>query len=102
MIFNNLSDIQLIAKNYGFELEKGYESDITSYYVNYERYSVAHVWMHNKMQQYKIHYDEPIKNFEHIEWCDKERFEEFLRVVIQKKKKEKLQKKLADIKKDFR
>lgn len=102
MIFNNLSDIQRIAKDYGFELEKGYESDITSYYVNYEHYSVAHVWMHNKVQQYKIHYDEPIKNFEYIEWCDKDRFEEFLRVVIQQKKKEKLQKKLADIKKDFR
>lgn len=102
MIFNNLSDIQRITKDYGFEFEKGYESDITSYYVKYERYSVAHVWMHNKKQQYKIHYDEPLKNFEYIEWCDKDRFEEFLRVVIQKKKNEKLQKKLADIKKDFR
>lgn len=102
MIFNNLSDIQRIAKDYGFELEKGYASDIISYYVKYERYSVAHVWMHNKMQQYKIHYDEPVKSFEYIEWCDKDRFEEFLRVVIQKKKKEKLKKKLAEIKKDFR
>ena len=102
MIFNNLSDIRKIVKDYGFELEKGYESDITSYYVNYERYSVAHVWMHNRLKQYKIHYDESIKNFEYIEWCDKERFEEFLRVVIQKKKNEKLKKKLADIKKDFR
>lgn len=102
MIFNNLSDIQRIAKDYGFELEKGYESDITSYYVNYEHYSVARVWMHNRLKQYKIYYDEPLKNFEYIEWCDKDRFEEFLRVVIQKKKNEKLQKKLADIKKDFR
>lgn len=102
MIFNNLSDIQRTAKDYGFELEKGYASDIISYYVKYERYSVAHVWMHNRLQQYKIHYDEPIKNFEYIEWCDKDRFEEFLRVVIQQKKKEKLKKKLADIKKDFR
>lgn len=102
MIFNNLSDIKRIAKDYGFELEKGYESDITSYYVKYECYSVAHVWMHNKVQQYKIHYDESVKSFKYIEWCDKDRFEEFLRVIIQKKKKEKLQKKLADIKKDFR
>lgn len=101
MIFNNLSDIKRIANDYGFELEKGYESDITSYYVNYEHYSVTHVWMHNKVQQYKIHYDESVKSFEYIEWCDKDRFEEFLRVIIQKKKKEKLQKKLADIKKDF-
>ena len=102
MIFNNLSDIRKIAKDYGFELEKGYASDIISYYVNYEHYSVARVWMHNKVQQFKIHYDEPVKSFEYIEWCDKDRFEEFLRVVIQKKKKEKLKKKLADIKKDFR
>lgn len=102
MIFNNLSDIQRIAKDYGFELEKGYASDIISYYVKYERYPVAHVWMHNRLQQYKIHYDEEIKNFEYIEWCDKDRFEEFLRVIIQKKKNEKLKKKLADIKKDFR
>lgn len=101
MIFNNLSDIERIVKNYGFELEKGYASDIISYYVKYECYSVAHVWMHNKMQQYRIHYDEPIKSFEYIEWCDKDRFEEFLRIIIQKKKKEKLQKKLAAIRKDF-
>lgn len=101
MIFNNLSDIQRVVKDYGFELDKGYEADIISYYVKYERYSVAHVWMHNKVQQYKIHYDESVKSFEYIEWCDKDRFEEFLRVIIQKKKKEKLQKKLADIKKDF-
>ena len=102
MIFNNLSDIERIVKNYGFELEKGYESDITSYYVNYEHYSVARMWMHTKMQQYKIHYDEPIKDFEYIEWCDKERFEEFLRTVIKAKKKAKLRDKLAAIKKDFR
>lgn len=101
MIFNNLSDIEKTVKNYGFELEKGYASDIISYYVKYECYSVAHVWMHNKMQQYKVHYDEPVKSFEYIEWCDKDRFEEFLRIIIQKKKKEKLQKKLAAIRKDF-
>lgn len=35
MIFNNLSDIQRITKDYGFEFEKGYESDIISYYVKY-------------------------------------------------------------------
>lgn len=101
MIFNNLSDIERIVKNYGFELEKGYASDIISYYVNYEHNSVARVWMHNKVQQYKVHYDEPVKSFEYIEWCDKDRFEEFLRIIIQKKKKEKLQKKLAAIRKDF-
>ncbi len=101
MIFNNLSDIERIVKNYGFELEKGYESDITSYYVNYEHYSVARVWMHNRLKQYKIYYEEPIKNYEHLEFCDDEKFESYLRIVIQNKKKEKLQKKLAAIRKDF-
>jgi len=102
MIFNNLSDIERIVKNYGFELEKGYESDITSYYVNYENYSVARVWMHNRLKQYKIYYEEPIKNYDHLEFCDDERFESYLKIVIQNKKKEKLQKKLAAIRKDFR
>lgn len=102
MIFNNLSDLKTVATNYGFQLEKGYESDITSYYVNYENRSVARVWMHTKMQQYKISYDEPIKDFEYIEWCYKDRFEEFLRTVIKVKKKAKLRDKLAAIKKDFR
>lgn len=101
MIFNNLSDLKTMVTNYGFQLEKGYESDITSYYVNYENLSVARVWMHNKKQQFKIHYDEPLKDFEYIEWCDKERFEEFLKTVIKVKKKAKLRTKLAAIKKDF-
>ena len=102
MIFNNLSDIRKIVTNYGFELEKGYDADITSYFVNYENDSVARVWMHNRLKQYKIYYEEEIENYDHLEFCDDEKFEAYLRAIIQNKKKEKLKKKLAAIKKDFR
>lgn len=35
MIFNNLSEIKTMLTDYGFELDKGHETDIISYYVNY-------------------------------------------------------------------
>lgn len=95
---NNLSDIITLVTNYGFQLEKGYETDIISYYINYEKCTVARIWKDNELNRFKIYYEEPIY---HLGFCDDIEFETYLKIIIHIKKKEKRQKKLTDIKKDF-
>ncbi len=98
MIFNNLSEIKRMLTDYGFELDKGHETDIISYYVNYEHITVARIWFDNVLNRFKIYYEEPIH---YLGFCDDVEFETYLKIIIHIKKKEKLQNKLASIKKDF-
>ena len=98
MTFNNISEIKTMLTDYGFELDKGHETDIISYYVNYEYITVARIWFDNKIKKFKIFYEEPIY---HLGFCDDVEFETYLKIIIHIRKKEKIQKKLADVKKDF-
>lgn len=101
MIFNNLSDIEQIANTYGFTLDRRTDSVITIYQLVYQYVAVAELWKHTRLNKYKIRYQLYKEGYEGMEFCDKQEFEQFLKTVIQVRKKEKLQMKLAAIKKDF-
>lgn len=92
MIFNNLSDIEQIAKTYGFTLDSRTDSVITIYQLVYQYVAVAELWKHIKLNQYKIRYQLYKEGYEGMEFCDKQKFEQFLKTVIEVRKKRKTSK----------
>lgn len=105
MIFNNLDDIELLLKKYGFSLDRYQDSVITRWnlYYNNSGGCIAELWKNNKLNQYKIRYEQSAGNVPaySMEFCDSEKFEQYLKDYIRERKEAKVRMKLDEIKKDF-
>lgn len=105
MIFEHLDDIEKLVKKYGFSLERYKDSVITRWNLYYSNTGgcIAELWKNNKLNQYKIRYEQSAGNVQaySMELCDDKKFEQYLIDYIRERKEAKVRMNLDDIKKDF-